>query len=217
MLLACENRVPIEILEEGIYLAVCSQVIDLGYQSVPAFNKVVHKVRIVWEIPDKVIKIKDEEYPRRLSRDFTLSLSENSNLRKTLQQWRGKTFTKEELQGFQMHKLLGVGAQIQVMHKEGRNGIYANVETVLPFPKGAELPQVQTIYFELKDKTTHFAFPLLSNGLKKIISGAQNFQESGLVVEGAASGEKPSRDTLPEGKFHDLPSDGLPYSDDLPF
>lgn len=126
-----------DLIEEGIFDGVCSKIIDLGTQYNETFKNSAHKIRIFWEIVGETIEINGEQMPRLVSKEFTLSLNEKSKLRQALQSWRGKAFTAEELQGFDLRKVLGVGCQLQIIHKEGSNGTtYANVETILALPVG---------------------------------------------------------------------------------
>lgn len=80
-----------------------------------------HKIRIFWEIIGETIEINGEQMPRLVSKEFTLSLNEKSKLRQALQSWRGKAFTAEELQGFDLRKVLGtVPAANHPQRKEQR-------------------------------------------------------------------------------------------------
>ena len=54
--------------------------------------------------------------PFAVSKTYTASLFEAAALRKDLESWRGKSFTEEELGGFDISKLLGCTARIEVGH-----------------------------------------------------------------------------------------------------
>ena len=118
---------------EGLFSAVCVDVVNLGVLQGAYGAK--HKVRIVWQL-----EVVDEEHGRRfdVARVYTLSLHERAALRKDLESWRGRKFTELELDGFDLEKLIGVNAQVQVTHDLGDDGtLYANVSTVVPPAKGA--------------------------------------------------------------------------------
>ena len=110
MLIAKENSERIPPMPEGMYEAVCTMLIDMGVQNNPRFGTSSRKIRLVWEVLGQTVKIGDQEYPRQISKEFTNSLSDKSNLRKALQSWRGKSFTPQELKGFDLRKVLGAGA-----------------------------------------------------------------------------------------------------------
>jgi hypothetical protein len=133
---------------EGLHTACCCDVVNLGI--VAGAYGAKHKVRIVWQL-DAI----DEEHGRRfdVARVYTLSLHERAALRKDLESWRGKKFTEAELEGgFDLEKLLGVNAQVQVTHDLSDDGAtYANVTTVVPPVKGA--PKLVPIaYVRAKDR-----------------------------------------------------------------
>jgi len=131
---------------EGLWAAVCVDVQDLGLQAGPYGAK--HKVRLVWQLD-----VFDAEHDRRydVARVYTLSLHERAALRKDLESWRGKKFTEKELDGFDLEKLLGVSAQLQVAQNLSDDGTtYANVLTVLPPTKGTKL--IPLNYVRLKDR-----------------------------------------------------------------
>jgi hypothetical protein len=118
---------------EGLHSACCVDVVNLGI--VQGAYGAKHKVRLVWQLD-----LIDEEHGRRfdVARVYTLSLHERAALRKDLESWRGRKFSELELDGFDLEKLLGVNAQVQVTHDLSDDGtLYANVSTVVPPVKGA--------------------------------------------------------------------------------
>jgi hypothetical protein len=91
-----------------------------------------HKIRIVWQIEEE--NDKQRRYTAR--KQYNLSLHEKATLRKDLEAWRGVKFTEEQLQGFDLEKLIGANCQIQVVHDLGDDGTtYSNVQAVVPAPK----------------------------------------------------------------------------------
>jgi len=152
-----------EPIEQGIHTAICCWIIDLGMQE--GFQgKMQRKVLITWELPELRIEVpvKDgspgqtEDKPRVCSKEFTLSLSDRANLYKTLVSWRGKPFTTEELQGFDLAKVLGANCQIQIIHNPSKadpSRIYSNIENVLPLPKGSSklTPENDPIFFSFEE------------------------------------------------------------------
>ena len=132
--------------ESGTVQAVCCGVWDLGMQKTEykGETKVQHKIIIAWEIA-QLIDAPDSEYhgkPYMLNKKYTLSLYENSSLRKDLESWRGKPFTAEEIEhGFDVEKLYGVNCYIGIKHEPAKNDVskvYANVSAILPLPKGVD-------------------------------------------------------------------------------
>jgi hypothetical protein len=110
---------------EGMHNAVCVDVADLGIVDGTFGPK--HQCKIVWEIEAKM----DDGRPFTVSRRYTVSLNEKSNLSKDLRSWRGKAFTPEELKGFDTERLIGVPCQVLIQHAEREGQVYGNVTTVI--------------------------------------------------------------------------------------
>lgn len=133
--------------DEGTVQAVCAGVWDIGLQSTPFLDertgqpKVMHKVVIAWEI-NQMIDAPESEYhgkPYMLSKTYTVSLGEKSNLRHDLESWRGKPFTDEQIkEGFDVEKLYGVNCLVGVTHVTKNDKTFANITAILPLLKGAE-------------------------------------------------------------------------------
>lgn len=147
-----------EPIPAGIKTAVCCGIIDLGEQETKWQDKVkiARKVMFIWEIPSETIETEDGTFPRTITKQFTLSLHERSGLRKMLQAWRGKTFTAEEVTGFDLKSMLGKGCMLNIVHTESKsNGnTYANIETVIGIPEGVPTPKAShLISFDLDADT----------------------------------------------------------------
>lgn len=181
MLIAAEKP-KLPTIEEGVYNAVCTGIIDLGIQVSEKFKKASQQVRLIFELIGETYEVNDEERVRQVGRDFTLSLSEKSNLRRLLEAWRGKSFTSEELNGYDLKEILGKPGQLQIIHKDGENGTYAVINTVLPLPKGAEKPKPENplVYFDMSDEGSYGEYELFPDFLKKKIADAENFEQTGL-------------------------------------
>lgn len=137
------ERVP-----EGLHRAICNMVVDLGLQEREwqGQKRQVHQVYIRWEFPMERIKYdkdgEEQEGPMVLGEVYTLSLSEKANLRKHLEAWRGRKFTQDELNGFDLFTLLGKGCQIQVSHNQRGDKTFQNIQAVVSWPK--DIPQPAT-------------------------------------------------------------------------
>jgi hypothetical protein len=122
-----------EPIPEGQYVARCYRVIDLGTQENEYMGEIKYlpKVMVTWEILDDP-KMGDGR-PFSISKTYTLSLHEKSNMFKDLTSWRGKTFTKDELLGFDITSLVGAYCQIQVVHNTSKDGsrTFANINAIM--------------------------------------------------------------------------------------
>lgn len=94
------------------------------------------EVQIGWELINE--KMEDGR-PFVASKIYTLSASQKSNLRKDLENWRAKKFTDEELETFDLTKLLGVPAMLTMAETEKDGNKRTNITAVSALPKGTQL------------------------------------------------------------------------------
>ena len=149
---------PFEMTPEGLTPGICYAIFDLGTHASEYQGTVKdrHKIAIIWELPKHRIEVDGVDKPKAISRTFTLSLHEKSALRSMLESWRDKSFTPEELGGFDIEKLLGIPCQIQVIHNPSKtdpNKKYANIKNVLPPADGMNgvKPENPTAFFSFED------------------------------------------------------------------
>lgn len=201
----------------GNHRGVCSMVVDLGNQRVQSQmygEKIKPQVYVAWELPDEPITWTDRDGvertgPMRIGKTYTVSLHENANLRADLESWRGRQFTDAELDGFDIAKLAGAAALINVAHKQGGNGkTYANVVAVTPLPKGMEKPATANGVI-VYDSDNIAAFDHLSEWLQKKIQ-EQIVQRENDPPEQRGGALKPGDEGYIAGYDADL-------DDDIPF
>ncbi len=140
-------------VEVGNHHAICVAVIDLGTQYNERWNKSQPTVMLTWELPDFPIQGENGQPDpskgfRLMSKEYTAILHEKSNLYKDLVSWRGVAFTSEELEGFDVKKVLGANCLVNVIHNIKGANTYANVSTVAKLPKAmtAKVGTYQLIY-----------------------------------------------------------------------
>jgi len=146
---------------EGLWPAVCVDVIDLGNQKTPWGE--AHKVEVRWMLEEKDPKT---QKAFMLFKRYTLSLHEKANLRRELETWRGRKFTTEELEGFDLEKLLGVNCQLQVIHNVKDEGdVYANVQAIVPPARGVVKLAIPLDYIRMcnRDKQPNQANPEITD------------------------------------------------------
>jgi hypothetical protein len=145
-----------EPIPEDLHLAVCYGIWDLGTQYSERWQKSVHKVVIVWELPGCRGEFERDgnkvSLPRTISKRYRVSLHKKADLRKDLESWRGKKFTEEELKGFDLKKLLAVPCQIQVLHSKEGDKIYSNISTITKAPGGTKIkPENPLVFFSFEE------------------------------------------------------------------
>jgi hypothetical protein len=139
---------------EGQFSATCIDVHDLGlietsWQGVP---KLAHKIDLYYwsgEYRD------GSDTPLTVRMRFTLSLAASSALRPFLEAWRGREFTADELEGFDLETLIGAPALLQVTHRESNGKLFANITSIMRLPKGMKAPGVPKGYVRMGDRTPH--------------------------------------------------------------
>lgn len=126
---------------EGVFPARCIWVIDLGTQISDGMfgHSEKHQMYINWELVDESTV---SGSPLTIGAFFTVSLHKKATLRTTLESWRGRAFTAEELSGFDIAKLINAPCLISVKHqpKADGSGIRAQVSGVMAPMKGQVIP-----------------------------------------------------------------------------
>ena len=196
-------------VSEGLHPAICSGVVDLGMQpGSDMYPKPKRQVYLRFDCVDEQIEYEKDgkqlSGPARCGATYTLSLGEKSKLRPLLESWRGKKFTDAELEGFDVSRLLGAPGQVQILHTHKNGNTYANVQTIVPFPKGVDKPRVpdDAVYFSAADPDCpQSTFDKLPKWLQEKIKGRLADDEDGL------------RPSAPPESASDSPD----FDDDIPF
>lgn len=171
---------------QGMHLARCYRVVDLGTQKTEYKGQVKHlpKIMLLFEVhgndDDNRPIVTQKGEPMSISKNFTRSLVEKATLRKDLQTWRGREFTQAELNGFELKNVLGSWATISVIKALGNNGKeYTNIATINSVPSAmkASLPQGfnKIGLFEIENPD-HEMFETFSDNLKQKIQGSPEWK-----------------------------------------
>ncbi|MFZ2643172.1 MAG: hypothetical protein WA117_19425 [Verrucomicrobiia bacterium] len=198
----------IYIVPSGTHAGRCYAVVDLGTQDDTYQNRprLVHKVRISWEIPALRVKYEDGDRPAAVHKKYTLSLSEKANLRHDLESWRGRAFTDAELKGFVLKKLLGVPALLGVTHKPNpKGGAYVNVTSVGKMMASVTCPPAEnaSVFFEI-EMGQNDVFKDLPEFLQDEIARCAEWRQP---PDGDGDSPECGRDAAPAGG----PRDDIPF------
>ena len=124
----------------GMHLARCYRIVDLGTQKTEYMGNVknLHKVMFQFEVHSEDAQgeplLTSKGDPMTVSKNYTVSLAEKSNLRKDLQSWRGKDFSSDELKGFELKNVLGQWAMLSVVEAHRDGNTYTNIANINPVP-----------------------------------------------------------------------------------
>ena len=182
---------------KGNHVAICYGVIDLGTQHSDAFvweGKAVpasdqKTILMMWELPMELIDIEGEMKPAMVSNFYNASFNEKANLRLHLEAWRSRTFSEEELCGFNIVNVLGKPCMVSIVHKE--NG-KAKVAGVAAMVKGMNVPEVTNtlISFDM-DIYSKDVFESLSEGIQNIIKKSPEWLALNQPAQGFRGDECP--------------------------
>ena len=152
----------------GVHKARCIKVIDLGTQKQDFKGDISWKRQalVIWELPEQL----SNDLPMTISKFYSLTLHEKSNLGQDLVSWRGRPFTETEKAGFNITKLIGQTCQVQVMHKD--NG-KEKISNIIPLPKDMKINEQyhSSVSFSIDDfqKGQKESFNQLSEGIRNMI------------------------------------------------
>jgi hypothetical protein len=174
-----------KIIPSGNYIARCYGIIELGTiteKNAMGELKTQRKIMIDWEFPTEKVVFSEEkgEQPFVISKEFTISMNEKANLRKTIESWRGRVMTDKEANDFDITKLLGQPCMINVVHKAKKDGSgsYAVLSGVTPVPKGFECPtQINPTRLLEYDNWNQELYMSLPNWLAERISSSKEYNE----------------------------------------
>jgi hypothetical protein len=128
-------------------------VIDLGTQHSNYYDKDSPKILVMWELPDLRITIEGKDLPRAISKRYTLSLSKKAALYRDLISWRGKEFTEEEIEDFDVGTVARANCILTVVHAQKDDEKYANVSSVAHLMKGMtkKEPENPVVTFNIQE------------------------------------------------------------------
>lgn len=93
----------------------------------------VQTVRLVWQIAEDM----PDGKPFMIKKDYRASLHEKAALRKDLTAWRGRSFTFDELVGFDLENVIGAACMLNIVEKTSQKGKkFSNISSIMPLPKG---------------------------------------------------------------------------------
>ena len=187
-LIVKENEnVGFEIIPEGTFIATCVGLYDIGAQYSERYDKSTEKIVIAWELPEVTYENgAGEVLPRIISNTYTSSLGEKANLRRDLEAWRGRAFTKEELAGFDLRNILGKPCMVQVVHSKNGEKTYANIKAIMKMHASMPVPEIasELLCFDLDDEGWEMQMEKLPEWIQNKVKESMTYKEKmGLVEE----------------------------------
>ena len=183
---------------DGQFVAQCVDTIDLGFkvQDFPGTKPYLAQTCVLvfrtGEVNEDTREFID------VAREFTVSMGEKANLRKFLEQWRGKPYTPEQIrEGVPLHKLTGNFGLLTVVQRPNKAGTrtYATITACVGIPK--QMQGATTRYDDTYVRADYWAARVA-----EYAAAAEAFR---------AASAAPSED------HNDFPSALADEKDDLPF
>ena len=172
----------------GSFLARLYRIIDIGTQTTEWMGKkkMQRKIIAMFELHgednDGQPLQTAEGKPLIVSKRYTLSLDEKATLRKDLEAWRGKAFTQEELDGFNLEVLLGKCCMVSITHSTYDGKEYANIAGISQVPaalkKLGEPVGVNELLIFTLDPFDQDKFNKLSEGMQGVIKKSAEYRNT---------------------------------------
>lgn len=121
----------------GMYQFVCADIIDLGthISTFDGKEKAQKKLALIFQLNEK----RDDGKRYVFAREYTASITSKANLRKDLASWRGRDFTAEELDKFDVESVKGANGMINIIENHKPDGsIGRKIGSVSPIVKGMQ-------------------------------------------------------------------------------
>ena len=202
---------PRELIEAGMHIARAYQMLEIGTneENILGKTKRLCKVRIGWELPEclRVFNEEKGEQPCVISKEYTLSMNEKANLRKDLESWRGKKWSDQEANDFDITKLVGAPCLLNITHKASKDGsrFYEEISSITPLMKGQVCPPaVNPAQILEYDNFNEELFNSLPDFIKDKIKSSEEYQQM----------RNPTKDQFVDNKGELIPAGD---DDDLPF
>jgi hypothetical protein len=202
-----------EIAPEGVFLARCYKMVDVGTQTETGQfgTKENRKIYLYWELLQTAdgdpVKMENGDQPFSIFNSYKLSMHPKANLRKHLDAWRGKKFTEEEAADFDVTKLLDKFCLLQITHSTSKDGqkTYANIDAIMSTKKTAPgVNEISSFNIENPDMDVFNALP---EWLQAKIEDAPEWEESDDTADAPAA---------PAVKKEDVQEDQIDIAD-VPF
>ena len=188
-----------EIVPSGTHVARCYSMIHIGtveweWQGETKYS---NKIRVTFELPHEMRDFSGEQKPMVISKEYTLSLHEKSNLRRDLEGWRGKSFNNKELAHFDITNLISKECNISVIHKTSKSGNeFAQIGSISGITKGTKCPKQfnDSFIFNYEDNFNEDWLELQPEWIKDQIKGTDEYKNK-----------------MNQKKFQDTPTDDMPF------
>nr|WP_300187077.1 hypothetical protein [uncultured Agathobaculum sp.] len=166
-------------LKNGIYMAVCVAVADIGDQYSAKFKNIQRKILFAFDIPSETIEVNGEIRPRQLSKRCTFTDSNRGTLIKVVNAWLNSKISERELRDMELYDFAGKPCQIRVSVRE--DGVHNDVEDVMALSKGMTIPTTDTpiIFYDIdEDGFSGDKWDALPQWLQDVVKKSEQYQKN---------------------------------------
>ena len=205
-IIAKESGSPRELIPAGNVQAVCYGVIELGHRD--GNYGVKHEAVVLFEIPS--LRYEDEQgkdLPRGINNFYGISLHEKSNMGKDLASWRGKAFTPQEKEGFDITALIGANCLLNIAHvPKADKSMRDKIASITPLMQGmAKLePESSLVNYSISDNG--FNFDGVPDWAVKFIKESEEYKNKDMTA--MSDGSPAPEDTT---DYSQPPQDDIPF------
>jgi hypothetical protein len=202
-IIATETGSPRELLPQGNVQGVCYGVIELGHREGRFGTK--HEACVLFEIPS--LRYEDDnnvDRPKGINKFYTITLHPDSNLGKDLTSWRGKAFTEQEKEGFDITSIIGANCLLNIAHKQKQDGsMKDDVASITPLMAGMNKlqPENEVVNYSIPDHG--FSFDKVPDWAVKMIKESDEYKGKDDIRE--------DNEPAPQDTTNYEPSDNIPF------
>ena len=185
---------PFEKAPAGIHVAIAIRIVDVGTRQTEwkGQKKEQHQIMVTWELPNaRMTEGETAGKPFIVSKFYTLSMYDNSRLRKDIDAWRGVKLTDKQADEFNITKLLKVPCMLQIIHETAKDGKeYANINAIMGLPAGTTVPPMTNDSYYLSLSAEYFdpaVFAKLGDKMRERIMETPEWKELGDAARAAAA------------------------------
>ena len=169
-----------EPVPSGVFPARCYKIIHFGTVLNNYDGALKNQVRVDFELPTKMKVFDPEkgEQPLSISKDYTASFNEKSNLYHDLTSWLGDLSQYDE---FELSTVLGKECYVNIQHKVSKSSgnTYAYIAAIMPVPEGSVVPDPinPTFMFDHEDNFDEGILEGLHDYFKDKIKSSIEYKE----------------------------------------
>lgn len=175
---------PKEIVPAGNHVARLYSIIQIGKISEEYMGemKMNEKVMLRFELPDEMREYGEKGMlPMAISREYTLSLGEKSNLRKLVEGLTGTPLDQsQEFMGIE--SLLGKWCMLNVIQKVSKTGkVYAQITSAAPLPKSMKAPAAinPDFVFDFEENYSDAKLAAMPSFIQDKIKSSEQYKKMG--------------------------------------